>query len=114
MEVDPMRNASDDESVDESEDSYFRDFIEDEAADSLINAATQKMLKEKIEQVLDTLTAREREVIKLRYGLKDDYTYTLEEVGRKLKITPEAVRRIEGRAVAKLQSRNQRPRNPSA
>jgi RNA polymerase primary sigma factor len=109
-----MRNASDDESVDESEDSYFADFIEDEAAQSPINAATEKMLREKIDQVLETLTAREREIIKLRYGLKDGYTYTLEEVGRKLKMTPEAVRRIEGRAVAKLQSQNQPPRKPSA
>jgi RNA polymerase primary sigma factor len=104
-----MRNASDDESVDESEDSYFGDFIEDEAADSLINAATQKLLREKIDQVLETLTAREREIIKLRFGLKDGYTYTLEEVCRKFKMTPEAVRRIESRAVAKLQSRNQPP-----
>jgi RNA polymerase primary sigma factor len=109
-----MRNASDDESVDESEDSYFRDFIEAEAADSLINAATQKLLEEKIEQALDTLTAREREIIQLRYGLGDGYTYTLEEVGRKLKMTPEAVRRIEGRAVTKLQSQNRPPWKPSA
>ena len=46
------------------------------------------MLKDKIEQVLDTLTYREREIIKLRYGLGDGYTYTLEEVGRKFKVTP--------------------------
>jgi RNA polymerase primary sigma factor len=109
-----MRNASDDESVDDSEDSYFGDFIEDEAAESLINAATQKVLKEKIDQVFETFTAREREIIELRYGLKDGYTYTLEEVGRKLKMIPEAVRRIESRAVAELQSQNQPPWKPSA
>ncbi len=58
-----------DRPVGESEDSYFGDFIEDEAAESPINAATQEMLKEKIDQVLKTLTYREREIIKLRYGL---------------------------------------------
>jgi RNA polymerase primary sigma factor len=109
-----MRNASDDESEDESEDSYFGDFIEDEAADSPINAATEQMRREKIDQVLETLTTREREVVKLRYGLLDGYTYTLDEVGQKLKMTPEAVRRIESRAVAKLQSQNQPPWKPSA
>ncbi|MGZ3471764.1 MAG: RNA polymerase sigma factor RpoD [Isosphaeraceae bacterium] len=87
----------------ESEDSYFGDFIEDEAAESPINAATQEMLKEKIDQVLKTLTYREREIIKLRYGLGDGYTYTLEEVGRIFKVTRERVRQIEAKAVRKLQ-----------
>jgi len=92
-----------DRPVGESEDSYFGDFIEDEAAESPINAATQEMLKEKIDQVLKTLTYREREIIKLRYGLGDGYTYTLEEVGRIFRVTRERVRQIEAKAVRKLQ-----------
>lgn len=58
-------------------------------------AATQEMLKDKIESVLETLTYREREIIKLRYGIGDGYTYTLEEVGKIFKVTRERVRQIE-------------------
>jgi RNA polymerase primary sigma factor len=61
------------------------------------------MLKDKIDTVLKTLTYREREIIKLRYGLGDGYTYTLEEVGRIFKVTRERVRQIEAKAVRKLQ-----------
>ena len=68
-----------------------------------MQAATQEMLKDKIDQVLKTLTYREREIIKLRYGLGDGYTYTLEEVGRIFKVTRERVRQIEAKAVRKLQ-----------
>src|SRR5207344_842220 len=71
-----------DRPVGESEDSYFGDFIEDDTVESPVHAATQEMLKDKIDHVLKTLTYREREIIKLRYGLGDGYTYTLEEVGR--------------------------------
>lgn len=92
-----------DRPVGESEDSYFGDFIEDDTAESPVSAATQEMLKDKIEQVLKTLTYREREIIKLRYGLGDGYTYTLEEVGRIFKVTRERVRQIEAKAVRKLQ-----------
>jgi RNA polymerase primary sigma factor len=92
-----------DRPVGESEDSYFGDFIEDDSAESPVSAATQEMLKDKIEQVLKTLTYREREIIKLRYGLGDGYTYTLEEVGRIFKVTRERVRQIEAKAVRKLQ-----------
>jgi RNA polymerase primary sigma factor len=88
--------------VGESEDSYFGDFIEDDGAESPVSAATQEMLKDKIEQVLKTLTYREREIIKLRYGLGDGYTYTLEEVGRILRVTRERVRQIEAKAIGKL------------
>ena len=98
-----------DRPVGESEDSYFGDFIEDEAAESPINAATQEMLKEKIDQVSKTLTYREREIIKLRYGLGDGYTYTLEEVGRIFKVTRERVRQIEAKAVRKLQHPGAKP-----
>jgi RNA polymerase primary sigma factor len=92
-----------DRPVGESEDSYFGDFIEDDGCESPVSAATQEMLKDKIEQVLKTLTYREREIIKLRYGLGDGYTYTLEEVGRIFKVTRERVRQIEAKAVRKLQ-----------
>ena len=92
-----------DRPVGESEDSYFGDFIEDSSVENPVNAATNEMLKDKIENVLKTLTYREREIIKLRYGLGDGYTYTLEEVGRIFKVTRERVRQIEAKAVRKLQ-----------
>ena len=92
-----------DRPVGESEDSYFGDFIEDERADSPSDTATQDMLRNRIEQVLKTLTYREREIIKLRYGIGDGYTYTLEEVGRIFKVTRERVRQVEAKAIRKLQ-----------
>ena len=92
-----------DRPVGESEDSFFGDFIEDQSTDSPVSSATQEMLKEKIDYVLKTLTYREREIIKLRYGLGDGYTYTLEEVGKIFKVTRERVRQIEAKAVRKLQ-----------
>jgi RNA polymerase primary sigma factor len=92
-----------DRPVGESEDSYFGDFIEDDTVESPVHSATNEMLKDKIEHVLKTLTYREREIIKLRYGLGDGYTYTLEEVGRIFKVTRERVRQIEAKAVRKLQ-----------
>ena len=92
-----------DRPVGESEDSYFGDFIEDEGAESPVTAATAEMLKDKIESVLDTLTHREREIIKLRYGIGNGFTYTLEEVGKIFKVTRERVRQIEAKAIRKLQ-----------
>ncbi len=92
-----------DRPVGESEDSYFGDFIEDEAAENPVETATQDMLRERIDQVLRTLTYREREIIKLRYGIGDGYTYTLEEVGRIFKVTRERVRQVEAKALRKLQ-----------
>ena len=92
-----------DRPVGESEDSYFGDFIEDNSVDSPVQSASTEMLKDKIDLVLKTLTYREREIIKLRYGLGDGYSYTLEEVGRIFKVTRERVRQIEAKAVRKLQ-----------
>jgi len=92
-----------DRPVGESEDSYFGDFIEDEAAENPTDTAAQDMLSNRIEQVLKTLTYREREIIKLRYGIGDGYTYTLEEVGRIFKVTRERVRQVEAKAIRKLQ-----------
>jgi RNA polymerase primary sigma factor len=92
-----------DRPVGDSEDSYFGDFIEDANAESPSNAASNRMLKDQIEEVLQTLNYREREILKLRYGIGDGYTYTLEEVGRIFKVTRERVRQIEAKAVVKLQ-----------
>jgi len=92
-----------DRPVGESEDSYFGDFIEDKNQQAPQDTATQEMLKVRIEQVLRTLTYREREIIKLRYGIGDGYTYTLEEVGRIFKVTRERVRQVEAKAIRKLQ-----------
>ena len=92
-----------DRPIGDSEDSYFGDFIEDESVESPVQSASREMLKERIENVLSTLTFREREIIKLRYGIGDGYTYTLEEVGRIFRVTRERVRQIEAKAVRKLQ-----------
>ncbi len=92
-----------DRPIGESDDSYFGDFIEDDDVDSPVASATQEMLKERIDSVLKTLSYREREIIKLRYGIGDGYTYTLEEVGRIFKVTRERVRQVEAKAIRKMQ-----------
>ncbi len=92
-----------DRPVGESEDSHFGDFIEDERQESPSDAATNDMLRQRINDVLKTLTYREREILKLRYGIGDGYTYTLEEVGRIFKVTRERVRQVESKAIRKLQ-----------
>ncbi|MEC8559363.1 MAG: RNA polymerase sigma factor RpoD, partial [Planctomycetota bacterium] len=92
-----------DRPVGESEDSQFGDFIEDERQESPSDSATSDMLRQRINDVLKTLTYREREILKLRYGIGDGYTYTLEEVGRIFKVTRERVRQVESKAIRKLQ-----------
>ncbi len=92
-----------DRPVGESEDSSFGEFIEDNELPRPDRAAGNGLLRDKIEALLKTLTYREREIIRLRYGLSDGYTYTLEEVGRIFKVTRERVRQIEAKAVKKLQ-----------
>ncbi len=92
-----------DRPVGESEDSHFGDFIEDERQEAPADTATNEMLKQRINDVLKTLTYREREILKLRYGIGDGYTYTLEEVGRIFKVTRERVRQVESKAIRKLQ-----------
>ncbi len=92
-----------DRPIGESEDSYFGDFIEDDGVDSPVSSAAQGMLKERIDLILKTLSYREREIIKLRYGIGDGYTYTLEEVGRIFKVTRERVRQVEAKAIRKMQ-----------
>ncbi|MCA9037447.1 MAG: RNA polymerase sigma factor RpoD [Planctomycetaceae bacterium] len=92
-----------DKPIGDSDDNSFGEFLEDRGNDSPVSNAASEMLKDKIDSVLKTLTYREREIIKLRYGLGDGYTYTLEEVGRIFKVTRERVRQIEAKAVRKLQ-----------
>ncbi len=92
-----------DRPVGESEDASFSEFVEDSSTVSPTHSATHGLLKDRLESLLKTLTYREREIIRLRYGLTDGYTYTLEEVGRIFRVTRERVRQIEAKAVKKLQ-----------
>ena len=92
-----------DRPIGESEDGTFGEFIEDNNTQTPVTSATHGMLRDKIKVLLKTLTYREREIIRLRYGLGDGYMYTLEEVGRIFKVTRERVRQIEAKAVRKLQ-----------
>jgi len=88
--------------VGDSDDTSFGDFIEDKTADNPMEEAGFSMLKEKIKDVLDTLTEREREVLEQRFGLKDGYSRTLEEVGRQFQVTRERIRQIEAKALRKM------------
>jgi RNA polymerase primary sigma factor len=92
-----------DRPVGNSEDSHFGDLLPDGAAKAPSIGAAQGMLRNRIAKVLKTLSYREREIIKLRYGLGDGYSYTLEEVGHIFKVTRERIRQIEAKAVRKLQ-----------
>jgi len=92
-----------DRPVGESEDASFSEFVEDVGVMSPTQSTTHGLLRDRIESLLKTLTYREREIIRLRYGLTDGYTYTLEEVGRIFRVTRERVRQIEAKAVKKLQ-----------
>ena len=89
--------------VGESEDSSYGDFLEDGSEGTPADTAMHQMLRDKINHVLKSLTYREREIIKLRYGLGDGYSYTLEETGRIFKVTRERIRQIESKALRKLQ-----------
>jgi RNA polymerase primary sigma factor len=93
-----------DRPVGEGEDNAFGEFLEDPASDNPVRNASNGVLRDRIDSLLKTLTFREREIIRLRYGLTDGYSYTLEEVGRIFKVTRERVRQIEAKAVAKLQN----------
>ena len=92
-----------DRPVGNSEDSHFGDLLPDGGAENPAVGAAQEMLRGRINKVLKTLSYREREIIKLRYGLGDGYSYTLEEVGHIFKVTRERIRQIEAKAVRKLQ-----------
>jgi RNA polymerase primary sigma factor len=88
--------------VGDSDDTTFGDFIADTSVEDPADAAGQSMLKERLREVLQTLTEREQEVLKLRFGLVDGYSRTLEEVGRRFKVTRERIRQIEAKALRKL------------
>jgi RNA polymerase primary sigma factor len=88
--------------VGDSDDTSFGDFIEDKTAENPMEEAGFSMLKDKINEVLDTLTEREREVLEQRFGLKDGYSRTLEEVGRQFQVTRERIRQIEAKALRKM------------
>jgi RNA polymerase primary sigma factor len=92
-----------DRPVGNSEDSHFGDLLPDGGAENPAIGAAQEMLRRRIAKVLKSLSYREREIIKLRYGLGDGYSYTLEEVGHIFKVTRERIRQIEAKAVRKLQ-----------
>jgi RNA polymerase primary sigma factor len=89
--------------VGDEDDCNFGDFIEDYRTSSPSNSITLEMLRSRIEDVLASLSLREREVVKLRFGIGRENTYTLEELGKKFKVTRERIRQIEIRALKKLQ-----------
>ncbi len=88
--------------VGDSDDTSFGDFIEDKGADNPSDMTAIVLLREKIRDVLDTLTERERQVLEQRFGLVDGYSRTLEEVGRQFKVTRERIRQIEAKALRKM------------
>jgi RNA polymerase primary sigma factor len=88
--------------IGEEEDSHLGDFIPDEDAQAPAEAAAYSLLKEQIDEVLDSLNEREQKVLKLRFGLKDGRARTLEEVGREFEVTRERIRQIEAKALRKL------------
>lgn len=88
--------------VGDSDDTSFGDFIEDKGAENPYDMTAYSLLREKITDVLDSLTERERRVLSLRFGLADGYSRTLEEVGRQFKVTRERIRQIEAKALRKM------------
>lgn len=92
-----------DQPIGDHEESVFGEFLEDYRDDDPLVETNREALKTQIESAMETLNYREREILRLRYGLADGYTYTLEEVGRIFQVTRERVRQIESKAVRKLQ-----------
>jgi RNA polymerase primary sigma factor len=88
--------------IGEEEDSHLGDFIEDHTALAPADAASHQLLKEQVEDVLESLTERERKVLQLRFGLDDGRSRTLEEVGKEFHVTRERIRQIEAKALRKL------------
>jgi len=88
--------------VGDSEDTNFGDFIEDKSAENPSEMTSYSLLKDKLADVLDSLTERERKVLELRFGLVDGYSRTLEEVGKQFKVTRERIRQIEAKALRKM------------
>ncbi|OQC55738.1 MAG: RNA polymerase sigma factor SigA [Verrucomicrobia bacterium ADurb.Bin018] len=88
--------------VGDSDDTHYGDFIEDKTAENPSEMTAYSLLKERLSDVLGTLTPREQEVLTLRFGLGDGYSRTLEEVGKKFKVTRERIRQIEAKALRKM------------
>ena len=88
--------------IGEEEDSHLADFIEDDKGVEPAEAASFTLLKEQLMEVLSTLTPREEKVLRLRFGLEDGRTRTLEEVGKEFNVTRERIRQIEAKALRKL------------
>jgi RNA polymerase primary sigma factor len=88
--------------IGEEDDSHLGDFLEDQSALAPAEAASHQLLKEQVEDVLDSLTERERKVLQLRFGLDDGRSRTLEEVGKEFHVTRERIRQIEAKALRKL------------
>lgn len=88
--------------IGEEEDSHIGDFIEDRDTPAPADSASYALLREQLSEVLHTLTPREENVLKLRFGLEDGRTRTLEEVGQQFNITRERIRQIEAKALRKL------------
>ncbi|MDO8591863.1 MAG: RNA polymerase sigma factor RpoD [bacterium] len=87
---------------DDEEDSVLGDFIEDEDTKTPTESASEQLLKEQVKQILSTLTEREQKILRLRFGLDDGKSHTLEEVGQEFSVTRERIRQIEAKALAKL------------
>jgi RNA polymerase primary sigma factor len=87
---------------DDEEDSVLGDFIEDEDTKTPTESASEQLLKEQVKQILGTLNEREQKILKLRFGLEDGKSHTLEEVGQEFSVTRERIRQIEAKALAKL------------
>jgi RNA polymerase primary sigma factor len=88
--------------VGDGDDAHFGDFIEDKSAENPADMAANSMLRDRLGEVLDTLTDRERQVLDYRFGLTDGYSRTLEEVGKRFDVTRERIRQIEAKALRKL------------
>jgi RNA polymerase primary sigma factor len=88
--------------VGDSDDTSFGDFVPDMSAENPSEVTAYALLKDRLREVLQTLTEREQEVLKLRFGLIDGYSRTLEEVGKKFRVTRERIRQIEAKALRKM------------
>jgi RNA polymerase primary sigma factor len=88
--------------VGDGDETNFGDFIEDKAADNPLDMTSFSLLKDKLGDVLDSLTERERQVLELRFGIGDGYSRTLEEVGKQFRVTRERIRQIEAKALRKM------------
>ncbi len=88
--------------VGDNDDAHYGDFIPDSTSENPFEVTEGHLLKDRLREILETLTDRERQVIDFRYGLSDGYTRTLEEVGRLFNVTRERIRQIEAKALRKL------------